>query len=219
MPKQNRNFIVARLVRIAYRSLKGKTFGLLLRDEMSGCGSLLDIGCGKDSPVKYVIGRGYSVGLDGYKPYLLKSKKAQLHDDYVLASINDLCFSPKSFQTVVLIDVLEHLSKSAGYKIMNQMESLATSKVIVFTPNGFLEQQKYEGNAYQRHLSGWTVCELENQGFTVYGVNGLKFFLKEKAELRINRWWYFELVILSEALAYRFPKIAFQLLAVKKVIN
>jgi len=184
---------------------------------MFGCGSLLDVGCGKDSPIKYVVERGYSVGLDIFKPYLLESKRAKLHDDYVLASISHLCFKPRSFQTVVLLDVLEHLSKSDGYKIMNHMEGLATNKVVVFTPNGFLNQQEYEDNVHQKHLSGWTVNELENLGFSVYGINGFRFFRKEKAECRINQSWYRGFADLSQALAYRYPMMAFQLLAVKRV--
>ena len=217
MPKQNREMKVASLIRNAYGSLKGKTLKLLLKDELLGCGSLLDIGCGKDSPIKYAMGRDYSVGIDSYKPYLLKAKKAKLHDDYVLASVNHLCFSLKSFRTAVLLDVLEHLSKKGGYKIMSEMEKLATNKVIVYTPNGFLKQQEYDGNPYQRHLSGWTVRELENQGFIVKGVHGLKLLRKEKAEFRVNQGWYYELVDISEKIAYKFPKIAFQLLAVKEL--
>jgi hypothetical protein len=208
-----------KIVTTAYRSLKGKTFELLLQNELKDCGTLLDIGCGKNSPVKQAIGRGYSIGLDGFKPYLLKSKKAKIHDDYVLASLDHLCFSPKSFHTVVLIDVIEHLNKNDGYKLLSKMENLTKGKVLLFTPNGFLKQQEYDENDFQRHLSGWSVCELENQGFAVFGVNGFKFFLKEKAELKINQWWYYELDMLSESLAYRFPKTAFQLLAVKKLKN
>jgi len=184
---------------------------------MFGCGSLLDIGCGKDSPIKHVVERGYSVGLDTFKPYILKSKRAKLHDDYVLASISHLCFKPKSFQTVALLEVLEHLNKSDGYKIMNQMDGLAKNKVVVFTPNGFLKQQEYEDNIHQKHLSGWAVRELENLGFSVYGINGFRFFRKEKAEYRINQLWYLALAGLSQVLAYRYPMIAFELLAVKRV--
>ena len=90
------------------------TFELLLKNELSDCEILLNIGCGKASPIKYALERPYSVGIDGYKPYLQKSKKARLHDDYFLGDVNHLCFSPKSFQTVVLLDVLEQLGKNCG---------------------------------------------------------------------------------------------------------
>jgi len=203
-------------IREIYRKFKGKPFTFFLKDEI-GCGSLLDVGCGENSPIKYAVKRGYSVGLDLFKPSILKSKQAKLHDEYVLASINHLCFKPNSFQTVALLDVLEHLSKSDGYKIMNQVEGLANDKVVVFTPNGFLKQQEYESNLYQKHLSGWTVHELENLGFRVYGMNGFRFFLTEKAAYRINQLWYFKLVDFSQAFAFRCPMLAFQLLGVKRV--
>ena len=206
-------------IRKKYRTFKGKPYIFYLKDYLSGCGSLLDVGCGRDSSIKHVVERGYSVGLDIFKPYILKSKRAKLHDDYVLASASNLCFKPKSFQTVALLDVLEHLSKSDGYKIMNQMEGLATDKVVVFTPNGFLKQQEDDGNIHQKHVSGWTVRELENIGFSVHGINGLKFFRKQKAEYRINQSWYFTFENYSQALAYRYPMVAFQLLAVKRVTD
>ena len=201
-----------------YSKFKGKSFIFFLKDEV-GFGSLLDIGCGENSPIKYVVERGYSVGLDTFKPSILKSKRAKLHDDYVLASVSHLCFKPKSFQTAVLVEVLEHLSKSDGYKIIDQIEDLAKNRVLVSTPNGFLKQQEIEGNVNQKHLSGWTVIELENLGFNVYGMNGFRFFLKEQAGYRINQLWYRVLSDLSQILAYRYPMIAFQLLAVKKVNN
>jgi hypothetical protein len=89
----------------------------------------------------------------------------------------------------------------------------------VFTPNGFLKQQEYEDNIHQKHVSGWTVHELENLGFSVYGINGFRFFLKERAKYKINQLWYFKFVDLSQALAFRCPMLAFQLLAVKRVIG
>ena len=210
--------ILFRGIRKIYRIFKGKSFISFLEDEI-GCGSLIDVGCGENSPIKYVAKKGYSVGLDMFKPSILKSKRAKLHDDYVLASINHLCFKPKSFQTAVLLDVLEHLIKSDGYKIMNEMERLATNKVVMVTPNGFLNQHEYESNVHQKHLSGWTVRELETLGFSVHGMNGFRLFLTERAGYRINQLWYFKFVDLSQILAFRFPIIAFQLLAVKKVIG
>ena len=196
--------------------LTGRTYESILSDQVKTSESVLDLGCGRNSPIKRVPEIGYSVGVDGYRPYLLQSKREKAHGDYVLASLNHQCFRPRSFQTVVLLDVLEHLTKSDGYKIIEEMEKLATDKVVLFTPNGFLNQEDYEGNILQTHLSGWTAPELEKRGFKVYGVNGAKFFRKEKAQLRINQRWFYELCFLSEKLVFRFPTLAFQLLAVKK---
>lgn len=215
--KRSRACILFKSIGKVHGIFEGKPFIFYLKDKISECGSLLDIGCGKDSPVKCFIERGYSVGLDIFKPSILKSKEAKIHDDYVLASINHLCFKPKSFQTVVLIDVLEHFTKGDGCRVINQMEGLATEKIVIFTPNGFLKQQEYEGNVQQVHLFGWTVRELENLGFSVSGINGMRFFRGEKAMYRINQQWYYWLANLSQELAYHYPMIAFQLLAVKRV--
>lgn len=156
--------------------------------------------------------------MDLYKPSLIKSKRAKIHDDYVLAEINHLCFVSKSFEAVLAIDVLEHLKKVDDISLIKNIEKIAKYAALVFTPNGFLPQSEYDGNILQIHQSGWTVAELKSLGFRVYGINGLKFLRKEEAENRFKPQILFdEVSAVSQKLANRFPSIAFQLLCVKKL--
>jgi hypothetical protein len=208
---------VSQILRRFYRKFKGKTYILLLKENLAGQKSILDCGCGRSSPIKDVPLKSYTVGVDLFKPALIESKKAKIHENYVLADINNLCFKPKSFSAVVALDFLEHLEKADGYWVIRSMEELATDSVLIVTPNGFLLQSAHGGNVFQVHLSGWRTEELERLGFEVYGVNGLKFLRKEEAVIRFRPKAIFsEVSIVSQKLAYRFPKIAFQLLAVKK---
>jgi len=60
-----------------------------------------------------------------FKPYLLRSKEARVHHDYILADITKLEFRPKSFDTVLALDVLEHLTKGDGLNLIKNMEKIA----------------------------------------------------------------------------------------------
>ncbi len=212
---------LSQILRRFYRKFKGKrTYVFLLKEHLAGQKSILDCGCGSSSPIKDVPLKSCTVGVDLFKPALLESKKAKIHENYVLADIKNFCFKPKSFSAVVALDFLEHLEKADGYKFIRSIEELAADSVLIVTPNGFLRQSESSGNVFQVHLSGWTTEELKRLGFKVYGVNGLKFLRREEAVIRFKPQAIFsEVSIMSQKLAYHCPKIAFQLLAVKKNRN
>ena len=49
----------------------------------SSCASLLDVGCGFNSPVQHLIHRpSYLVGIDGFLPVIEQSQIKKLHDKY-----------------------------------------------------------------------------------------------------------------------------------------
>jgi hypothetical protein len=77
-----------------------------LQQELKDCESVLDLGCGPDSPVKLCPNIKYSVGVETYKPYLTKSKKNKIHSKYVEKNIFDVDFKEKSFDAVILIEVI-----------------------------------------------------------------------------------------------------------------
>ena len=87
-------------------------------------------------------------------------------------------FGPKSFDVVMAAELLEHLPKEDGPKLLAVCESVARKFVIITTPNGFLEQdpalapnEPWAKNPYQKHLCGWLPHELEALGYEV-GLNG-----------------------------------------------
>ena len=55
----------------------------LLQEALSDCESVLDLGCGPDSPLQYCHGIKYSVGVEYYKPYLNKSRNKKIHNKYI----------------------------------------------------------------------------------------------------------------------------------------
>jgi hypothetical protein len=190
---------------------------VLLRRELKDCESFLELGCGNNSPVRYFSRNFKSVGVDSFKPYLEKSKKMGIHDEYFLMDVRNLKFKRKSFDAVLALDLIEHLTKSEGEKLLTDMERIARKKVIIFTPNGFLEQHEYDGNIRQVHKSGWTVSEMRKKGYKIFGVNGIKL-LKGRGRFKQSRnlaiWVISDI---TQLFTYHLPEYAFQLLCVKEV--
>jgi 2-polyprenyl-3-methyl-5-hydroxy-6-metoxy-1,4-benzoquinol methylase len=208
--------LLGQIIRKVYRGIKGKPYILSLKENLTDCRAILDLGCGRSSPIEALSKNVYSVGVEIFKPAILQSKEKRIHKDYILAEMNNLCFRPKSFDAVLALDVLEHLKKAEGLHLIKSMEKIARNKVVIFTPNGFVPQAEYDKNVFQMHLSGWTVNELKRMGYKVNGINGLKILRKEKAELRFRPATLFgRLADISQKLTYHFPHIAFQLLCVK----
>jgi 2-polyprenyl-3-methyl-5-hydroxy-6-metoxy-1,4-benzoquinol methylase len=206
------------LLRKVCGMLEGKSYTNSLKEELVGFKTILDIGCGASSPICSCSKSCYSVGIDIFKPAILRSKKQGIHDDYVLADLNHSCFKPASFETVLAVEVLEHLKKADGYRFLKTMKTLAEHAILIVTPNGFLSQEEYDKNPYQEHLSGWTSTELRMLGFHVNGINGLKFLREEKADFRFKpKVLFSHLSNMSQKLAYHFPSLAFQLICVKKL--
>ena len=144
-----------------------------LKRELNGCETVLDLGCGSNSPISF-CSIPYCVGVEAFYPYLQESKKKNIHNQYIKADIRKVEFKPKSFDAVVALDVLEHLTAEEGLTLIKKMENWARKKIIVFTPNGYVWQDGYDNNLLQKHKSGWSVEELERLGFKVFGINGWK---------------------------------------------
>jgi len=188
-----------------------------LKREVSGCDTVLDLGCGCNSPLQYCE-ISFSVGVELFEPYLQESKKKGIHNQYIKADVRKVKLKLKSFDAVVLFDVLEHLTKEEGYELIRKMEKWARKKIIIFTPNGFVWQDGYDNNPLQEHKSSWGVEELEKLGFKVYGINGWRKLRGYKASVKYKPTRLWSIISdLTQKITYYFPKFAFQLFAVKQI--
>ena len=183
--------------------------------------SLLDIGCGANSPLSHLNARpAHMVGVDGFQPSIDHSRSHNYHDDYVNSDLLaiDKVFEPRSFEVVAAIDVIEHFAKEDGYRLLEKMEQIASRRVVVFTPNGFLPQNEHSGNILQRHLSGWSVEEMTQRGYRVIGINGWKPLLGEFSLPRFKPRRLWTLVSrLTQPLVRNHPEHAFAILCVKEI--
>jgi len=209
--KSLRNFLIEIGDSFYYKRLSSA-----LRD----CNSVLDVGCGSWSPLAKIKKHFYAEGIDVHKPSLERIKRSKIHDKYRLGDVRDInkFYQPKSFEAVIALDLIEHLSKKDGLQLIKKMEKIAKKKVILFTPNGFTKQDALENNPYQIHQSGWFVEEFKKMGYRVYGMRGLKFIRGECATIRFKPWFLWGMIsVLSEAIVYYFPSLAYQLFAVKEL--
>ncbi|OGY56971.1 MAG: hypothetical protein A2Y84_00635 [Candidatus Colwellbacteria bacterium RBG_13_48_8] len=191
-----------------------------LEREVGDSRTLLDLGCGYPSPIKSFSSHLHSTGVDIFGPSIDKSRAERIHDVYKKMNILDAGreFKKKSFECVLASDVIEHLAKEDGGKLIEIMESLAAKKVIIFTPNGFLYQSAHDGNEYQKHLSGWSVKEMRDRGYRVIGINGWKPLRKEFAQIRFRPAFLWTLISnLTQVFIRSFPEQAFAILCVKEL--
>jgi hypothetical protein len=142
--------------------------------------SILDVGsgpCHKEEKRRF---RGKNITcFDIFKPYLNTCRL------YGFKTVNgdarklNKYFSNKSFDIVWLIDVIEHMSKDDGYKLMANAEKIARKQVLISTPLGWYPQdhecvdEPWKGgnsykevNKYQDHVSAWYLKDLEKRGYT-----------------------------------------------------
>lgn len=201
----------------------------LLRRELRGCDSALDLGCGPSSPLSFVSIR-HSLGVEIFEPYLRSSKAKGVHDDYVLANLTKLEFRANSFDAIIMIGVIEHLQRKDGYVLLKKAEAVARKKIIITCPNGFLSQGAHDKIPFQVHNSGWSPADFRKMKFRVHGLSGPRALRKSnepKTQLTDHvesdlistirfrpRLFWIGVAALFQIVIYRFPSLVFELLAV-----
>ena len=81
-----------------------------------------------------------------------------------------------SFDLIILVDVIEHLEREDGLKLIEELERVTRKKYVVFTPLGFMPQD-YNGaeadpwgmsaTELQTHKSGWHPQDFKNSKHVV----------------------------------------------------
>lgn len=190
---------------------------LLIR-ELKDCKNILDLGCGENSPLRLLKGNPafknlHSVGVDIFSPYILKNiNEKKIHSEYLNMNIFDIDFPEKSYDCAILFDVIEHFERKDFLNFLPKLEKIA-KKIMIITPNGYIDQDEYDSNPYQVHRSGWTVKDFADLGFKTYGLSGLKFLKKFSIKPRpLNTI----IADISQMFIYKLPKSAFHLIAIKK---
>lgn len=74
-------------------------------------------------------------------------------------------FSDQSVDSIFMLDVIEHMPKAVGLKVLEECERVARQQIVVFTTLGFMPQHVdlqnekdgwgLNGAEVQEHLSGW----------------------------------------------------------------
>jgi SAM-dependent methyltransferase len=188
-----------------------------IQKELVGCETVLDLGCGRgfNSPLQGMA-LTQALGVDIFQPYLEECRQKDIYSGYIQADIREIEFKDSPFDAVLMLEVLEHLTKEEGRRLLDRCASWARKKVIISTPNGYLWQDRYDNNPFQEHKSGWSVEELRNLGFSVTGFLGWKRLRGYRAKPRYKPALLWEVISdLTQIVTYHYPGLASRLMAVK----
>ena len=135
---------------------------------------VLDGGCGdglSDDPwqfLKEVFGKTLKcvVGVDADDAHV--NRRMNLFPEYpiIRGRIEDVfpLLRSKSFDVVLLMEIVEHLPKEKALLVLDEALRLARFQVLVSTPNGFLKQEKPE-KPLETHLCGFTEEDFKVRGY------------------------------------------------------
>ncbi len=196
-------------------------FASNVHKELEGMESVLELGCGVHSYLSKFgngqKGRPYAVGVDIYKPSADLAKAAGVYDEVFIMDAMNIAdtFSDKSFDCIMAMDFIEHLNKEDGLKLLAVITKIAKKKIILYTPNGFLEQGPEYGNPWQQHLSGWSAQEMSAMGYQVTGWGGLKSIRPRFLITRQPIWFWKLLQGITQLYTRSNAAVSFQILCVK----
>ena len=139
----------------------------ILEKEIPSEDTILDVGVGLQPPTMELPNE--RTGCDIYLPYLKLTPNVISKFQFDLRKgipIKDL-----SFDTVVCLDVIEHLDDQYGDILIAEMERIARKRIILITPEGFVTQihdaYKMGADYWQTHRAGYDRSFFEDKGFRI----------------------------------------------------
>jgi ubiquinone/menaquinone biosynthesis C-methylase UbiE len=175
----------------------------------------LDVGCGygkwgfllrnyrsMDYPGELKI-----AGVDLFQPHIDSLQGKGLYDDLRCCSATELPFDDQTFDSAVCCEVLEHLPRSEGSKLLAELKRVCRRGFMVSTPLFSCYRggsETLDGfNPYEAHQYCYSAKEFRNLGFTqVVGVGmqmpswklstamaSLSYFFPQRARYGLGCWW------------------------------
>ena len=167
---------------------------------------VLDVGCGKGEPMAFIKKhvKFKAVGVDIFPPYLRTAQQNGIYEDVILADVTNLPLKDRQFDTVICMEVLEHLEKEDGEKLLGELERVARRQILITTPISKYEQDPYDKNPYQEHKYIWQLDELRKRGYQVRGA-GLRGLMREETNSALSSILRHCIYTLGGIISYRIP--------------
>ncbi len=140
--------------------------------------NLLDVGCGTGRMVKYFNDKGFkSFGCDIYDDALKAARRINKKNSIVKASATKLPFKKDSFDIIISISVIEHLTPHEAEKFIKEARRVLKPEGFIFlvtpnyaTPIRLIQGKKWFGYSDPTHINFYTPkrlsTQLKNMGFT-----------------------------------------------------
>lgn len=139
-----------------------------VKNRLEDVNIVLDIGCGI-RPLKDIrtIVHICCEPFEQYLEQLKKDIRNKFDRNYVIIKATWAeavkLFPPKSIDTVLLVDVIEHIDKQNAINLLKDSANIARRQIVIFTPLGFMPQCHpdgkdawgLDGGDWQEHKSGW----------------------------------------------------------------
>jgi SAM-dependent methyltransferase len=131
---------------------------------------VLDTGCGFGE-WGFLIrtrksGFPYLIGVDIWRSHLERLCALKVYDELIRVYVPYFPFREKSVDISLACEILEHLPKSVGYKLLRELERVSRKMIVVSTPLSWPQEEIY-GNPHEKHVSEWEPQELIRYGYEV----------------------------------------------------
>lgn len=143
--------------------------GRMVAKEIEPTDTVLDLGCGN----LITTGRlgAIHLAVDAFLPYLDAIKASGPTMLSVLPGAVHR-FPDKSYDVVLLLDVIEHLPEECHEEVILGAERIARKRVMVYSPEGMMPQEAWDAwdlgyNEYQRHVSATSAGAFEPRGYAI----------------------------------------------------
>lgn len=177
--------------------------------------SFLDVGCGYGkwgfllrSYRTMEYGAAFKVtGVDLFEPHIESLRGKDIYDSLHCCSAIELPFDDQSFDSAVCCEVLEHLNREQGPKLVAELQRVCRQGFVISTPlydclrgggetlDGF--------NPYEAHQYCYKAAEFRALGFTqVHGIgmqlpswklstalSSLSYYFPDRARYGLGYWW------------------------------
>lgn len=187
----------------------------LLRDGIGEAKTILDLGC-EDGRLLDLLSdeKNWRVtGVDIFQKNVKVAAKREIFIETIKGDVVEiakrLIRQKKKYDVVFCSQVIEHIDRKQGEELLSIVDELATKKVIMGTPRGFMEQPEIflGDNPHQVHKSGWSEDDFRKRGYKVYGIG----FGPVWSEGGLGRIYAKPVAVLASVVSYIFSPVVYYL--------
>lgn len=201
----------------------------VIKKSMGEPTTVLDLGCGNGILMTVLSRKGkewITTGVDLYKKDAKNANRLNTYENIIIGDVIEtsqhLIKKGKKYDLVFSSQLIEHLNKKQGHKLLKLMNKLARNRIVVATPNGYIKQRdEYVGeNKHQHHLSGWSAEEFKKKGYEVRGV-GFRLTWSEgglgRDENKVVSSIFTFISFIIAPIVYFFPSLGAGIIAIKLI--